>query len=174
MRLHDVDAVVVSHMHADHFLDLVPFAYALTYAPDGRARESPVRLMVPAGGRDQLRRIVGAWGGEDLIENAFELRSTSAATSLDAGDAAHPHPRRPALPAPHVRDRLSAPSSAADASPTAPTTARPRSSSSSREDTDLLMVEATLRAPRSTARGATSRRARRASTAAGPVRGVSS
>src|SRR5918911_1703339 len=29
----EVDAVVISHLHADHFLDLVPFSYALTYAP---------------------------------------------------------------------------------------------------------------------------------------------
>ncbi|MGE5635458.1 MAG: MBL fold metallo-hydrolase, partial [Nocardioidaceae bacterium] len=28
-----VDAVVLSHLHADHFLDLVPYAYALTYGP---------------------------------------------------------------------------------------------------------------------------------------------
>src|SRR5437763_383669 len=28
-----VDAVVISHLHADHFLDLVPFSYALTCAP---------------------------------------------------------------------------------------------------------------------------------------------
>ena len=34
----DVDAVLVSHLHADHFLDLVPFSYALTYAP----RQQPV------------------------------------------------------------------------------------------------------------------------------------
>ena len=34
----DVDAVVISHLHADHFLDLVPFTYALTYAP----RQQPV------------------------------------------------------------------------------------------------------------------------------------
>ena len=34
----DVDAVVISHLHADHFLDLVPFSYALTYAP----RQQPV------------------------------------------------------------------------------------------------------------------------------------
>src|ERR1044072_5517586 len=34
----DVDAVVVSHLHADHFFDLVPFASALTYAP----RQQPV------------------------------------------------------------------------------------------------------------------------------------
>ncbi|MDQ3608154.1 MAG: MBL fold metallo-hydrolase, partial [Actinomycetota bacterium] len=28
-----VDAVVISHLHGDHFLDLVPFSYALTYGP---------------------------------------------------------------------------------------------------------------------------------------------
>ncbi len=35
-----VDAVVISHLHADHFLDLVPFSYALTYAP--RQQPMPV------------------------------------------------------------------------------------------------------------------------------------
>src|SRR5438046_117633 len=35
-----VDAVIISHLHADHFLDLVPFAYALTYAP----RQQPVAV----------------------------------------------------------------------------------------------------------------------------------
>src|SRR6478609_3192777 len=35
-----VDAVVISHLHADHFLDLVPFSYALTYAP----RQQPVAV----------------------------------------------------------------------------------------------------------------------------------
>ena len=34
----EVSAVLISHLHADHFLDLVPFAYALTYAP----RQQPV------------------------------------------------------------------------------------------------------------------------------------
>jgi ribonuclease BN (tRNA processing enzyme) len=78
-----VDAVVISHLHADHFLDLVPFSYALTYAP----RQQPVpvdrwpgvdcpacpRLITPRGSRDTYRRVVGAWGNEDLIENAFAL-----------------------------------------------------------------------------------------------------
>ena len=58
----DLDAVLVSHLHADHFLDLVPYAYALTYAP----RQQPVpvggypgtdsparpRLIAPSGARD--------------------------------------------------------------------------------------------------------------------------
>jgi len=37
----DIDAVVISHLHADHFLDLVPYAYALTYAPT-TLRKTPV------------------------------------------------------------------------------------------------------------------------------------
>ena len=43
----DVDAVVISHLHADHFLDLVPFSYALTYAP----RQQPVPVASLAGHR---------------------------------------------------------------------------------------------------------------------------
>jgi ribonuclease BN (tRNA processing enzyme) len=79
----EVDAVVISHLHADHFLDLVPYSYALTYAP----RQQPVpvdrwpgvecpacpRLITPRGSRDTYRRVVGAWGNDDLIENAFKL-----------------------------------------------------------------------------------------------------
>jgi ribonuclease BN (tRNA processing enzyme) len=78
-----VDAVVISHLHADHFLDLVPFAYALTYAP----RQQPVpvdrwpgtdeparpRLIAPHGAVETFRRVVGSWGNEDLIENAFRI-----------------------------------------------------------------------------------------------------
>jgi ribonuclease BN (tRNA processing enzyme) len=99
-----VDAVVVSHMHADHSLDLVPFAYALLYSPSGRGREDPVRLMVPAGGRDALRRIVGAWGGERLIEEAFALEEYASGGELEVGDlrirtraVPHFHPNTNAL-----------------------------------------------------------------------------
>ena len=37
----EVDAVVITHLHADHILDLVPFASGLRYGPrdgSGRAR----------------------------------------------------------------------------------------------------------------------------------------
>jgi ribonuclease BN (tRNA processing enzyme) len=91
----DVDAVVLSHLHADHFLDLVPFSYALTYAP----RQQPVpvdrwpgtdsaarpALHAPAGARDLFRRVVGAWGNEDLIENAFDLREYDPSEHLEVG-----------------------------------------------------------------------------------------
>jgi ribonuclease BN (tRNA processing enzyme) len=83
-----VDAVVISHLHADHFLDLVPFAYALTYAPKrqpvpiqrwpGDPNPRKPRLICPPGSRETFRRIVGTWGNEDLIENAFLLEEYEA------------------------------------------------------------------------------------------------
>ena len=30
----EVDAVVISHLHGDHVLDLVPFSYALKFGPE--------------------------------------------------------------------------------------------------------------------------------------------
>jgi ribonuclease BN (tRNA processing enzyme) len=91
----EVDAVLLSHLHADHFLDLVPFAYALTYAPrqqpvpvDGwPGTDSPARpeLHAPQGARETFRRVVGAWGNEDLIEKAFHLREYRESDELAVG-----------------------------------------------------------------------------------------
>jgi ribonuclease BN (tRNA processing enzyme) len=81
-----VDAVVLTHLHADHFLDLVPFAYALTYGPR-RDPAAPVRpvLHAPPGARDCFRSVVGSWGSEDLIESAFDLREYDPGASLAVG-----------------------------------------------------------------------------------------
>jgi ribonuclease BN (tRNA processing enzyme) len=91
----DVDAVVISHLHADHLLDLVPYAYALTYAPRQQpvpvdrwpGTDTPARptLHVPPGGREFFRRVVGAWGNDDLIENAFDLREYDVGEELTIG-----------------------------------------------------------------------------------------
>src|SRR5919109_49155 len=90
-----VDAVAISHLHADHFLDLVPFAYALTYAPRQQpvpvdrwpGTDTPARplLYAPLGARDFFRRVVGAWGNEDLIENAFNLHEYDASGPIEIG-----------------------------------------------------------------------------------------
>jgi ribonuclease BN (tRNA processing enzyme) len=85
----DVDAVLITHLHADHFLDLVPYSYALSYAP----RQQPVpvagwpgtddparpQLYVPGGATQFLRRVVGCWGNEDLVEKAFAITEYEAA-----------------------------------------------------------------------------------------------
>ena len=91
----DLDAVVISHLHADHFLDLVPYSYALTYAPRQQpvpvdrwpGTDHPARpdLHVPPGARDTFRRVAGAWGPEELIENAFHLREYSQEDQPEVG-----------------------------------------------------------------------------------------
>jgi len=91
----DIDAVLISHLHADHFLDVIPFAYALTYAP----RQQPVpvagwpgtdhparpKLYAPVGAAGVFRHIVGCWGNDDLIEGAFELHEYDVLAELQVG-----------------------------------------------------------------------------------------
>jgi ribonuclease BN (tRNA processing enzyme) len=91
----DVDTVLVSHLHADHFLDLVPFAYALTYAPrqqpvpvagwPGTSEPARPELYAPVGAGDTFRHIVSCWGQDCLIENAFTLHEYQPWEEFDAG-----------------------------------------------------------------------------------------
>jgi ribonuclease BN (tRNA processing enzyme) len=90
-----VDSVVISHLHADHFLDLVPFAYGLIYAPRQQpvpvdrwpGTDTPARptLHAPQGAKEVFRRVTGAWGPEDLIEKAFDVREYAPGDCLEMG-----------------------------------------------------------------------------------------
>jgi ribonuclease BN (tRNA processing enzyme) len=67
-----VDAVVLSHLHADHVLDLVPFGSGLRFGPGAPRRPA---LHVPPGGALKLADLTeGASMGRDHLEQAFELR----------------------------------------------------------------------------------------------------
>jgi ribonuclease BN (tRNA processing enzyme) len=90
-----IDAVVVSHMHADHFLDLMPFGNALSYAPrqqpepiqrwPGTDRPARPRLLVPPGGTAVLRALGTAGGQPELFETAFELREYAVTETIELG-----------------------------------------------------------------------------------------
>jgi len=61
-----VDAVVLSHLHGDHCLDLVAYSYARRYHPDGMAPQLPVW-----GPSQTQRRLCGAfetWPADELCE----------------------------------------------------------------------------------------------------------
>jgi len=151
----DIDAVVISHMHADHFLDLVPFAYALTYAPRQQpvpverwpGTDNPARpqLHAPPGAAATFRRVVGAWGNEDLIEKAFDLREYEATSRLDIGPLQFSF-----QPVPHFTETYAmcigsseSPGRiiyGADSSPT-------KALNEFASDADLILVEATLPRP---------------------------
>lgn len=138
-----VDGVVVSHMHADHFLDLIPYACALSYGP----RDHPATpvLLLPPGGREVLREITSAGGQEDVVENAFGAREYDIAEPERVGTL-----RLRFQPVPHfVRANAIEVSSdggsgrftfGADHGPSDELCAFAAG-------TDLLMLEATLREP---------------------------
>jgi ribonuclease BN (tRNA processing enzyme) len=154
----DLDAVVISHLHADHFLDLVPYSYALTYAP----RQQPVpvdrwpgtdspacpELHVPPGAREVFRRVVGSWGNEDLIEKAFELREYDPSSEIEIG------PIRIAFqPVPHFTETFAMSISSTNGSgrivygaDTSPTEALAEFA----HEADLILLEATLPRPERT------------------------
>ena len=152
----DVDAVLISHMHADHFLDLVPYSYALTYAP----RQQPVpvhvwhgtefparpRLFVPQDGSALMRRVVGAWGNEDLIENAFKITEYGPEDTLEVGTLRirlHPVPHYLPTHAVEVTSTVAGTGKltyGADCSPNDELVEFAR-------DTDLLIIEGTLPRP---------------------------
>ena len=152
-----VDAVLISHLHADHFLDLVPYSYALTYAP----RQQPVpvdrwpgtdnpakpRLVAPPGAGKTFRQVVGAWGNDDLIEGAFRIEEYAQDSKPEVG------PFRFAFHAvPHFKETyaICVQSDAsgrlvfgADSGPTEGLAAFAR-------EADLMIVEATLPRPERT------------------------
>jgi len=78
-----VGGVVISHMHADHFLDLIPFAYALTYGPklDGPAP----KLFLPPGGLDVLRTICASFDSASHIEDAFDAVEYDPESGVEIG-----------------------------------------------------------------------------------------
>ena len=150
----EVDAALVSHLHADHFLDLVPFSYALTYAPrqqpvpvagwPGTAKPARPELYAPVGALERFRQLVGSWGHEDLIEHAFALHEYSAPDELELGPLRLRFCEVPHFTCTHavdVTDRGGARFTySADCAPNEELVGFARG-------TDLLMIEATLPRP---------------------------
>ncbi|HEX7298408.1 MAG TPA: MBL fold metallo-hydrolase [Solirubrobacteraceae bacterium] len=144
----DIDAVVISHLHADHVLDLVPYASALTYGPRQQERPARPRLFVPEAGREALRRVCGGSGmPEDHVERAFDLRAYSPEDVLEVGAL-----RARLHSVPHYLPTCAVDVASADGggrftygADTGPSDDLVRFA----EGTDLLMLEATLPAPES-------------------------
>ncbi|HSI81308.1 MAG TPA: MBL fold metallo-hydrolase [Solirubrobacterales bacterium] len=154
----EVDAVLISHLHADHILDLVPFAYALLLSP----RQQPVpvagypgtdspalpRLIAPRGAAAAFRRLCGSWGGETLIEDAFEIDEYNTSDVAEIGTLTARFRLVPHYVASHAINLTSRLGGgrftfSADSSPSHELVEAAR-------DTDLLLIEATVPRPERT------------------------
>lgn len=91
----DVDAVVISHLHADHFADLIPFGFALRFAPRQQpvpidpwpGTDSPARpkLLGPPGSHRFLEDLDGAWSLGKHFEQAFDTSEYDPAGKVEIG-----------------------------------------------------------------------------------------
>lgn len=151
----DVDAVVLSHLHADHFTDVLPYAYALLLTP----RQQPVpvaghpgtddparpRLIAPPGATAMFRSLCGLWGDEALIEEAFRIEEYDTESPVEIGSLKASFAEVPHFILTHAVNLTSARGGGrftfgADCRPCDELVETAR-------DTDLLLVEATLPRP---------------------------
>jgi ribonuclease BN (tRNA processing enzyme) len=78
-----VDAVLITHLHADHLLDLIPFGTALTFSP--RERSACPRLLLPPGGTAVLDAITAALHQPGLLAGAFAVAEYDPAQTVTIG-----------------------------------------------------------------------------------------
>lgn len=83
-----LNAIVISHMHSDHFFDLVPFRYTLKYGHAQLGRRVP--LWLPPGGRERLgalRHAVSLDAAENFFDIVFDVREYDPNKPLTIADA---------------------------------------------------------------------------------------
>lgn len=82
----DLDAIVVGHLHADHYIDLVSLRYLLPW--DGfTGRKIPVLL--PPGGRQKMADLAAAISERvGFFDHTFEIIEYDPASAVVVGDLA--------------------------------------------------------------------------------------
>jgi ribonuclease BN (tRNA processing enzyme) len=77
-----VDAIVVTHWHLDHWGDLVPWVWGTMSGP-GRA-VAPAELWLPPGGEQRIRDFGSRLGWEDMWDSAFTLHEYEPEQAFEA------------------------------------------------------------------------------------------
>ena len=85
-----LSGVVITHLHADHTLDLIALRYALKYVP-AAALPAPIPVHLPPGGLPFLERLAGVFqegneAGLDFWGDVFAPREYDPAAALAVGD----------------------------------------------------------------------------------------
>ena len=80
----DLTAIVIGHMHADHFLDIVGLRYLY---PWGERAPNPLPVHLPPGGRDRLDALATAISERaGFFDAAFDAVEYEPASELVVGD----------------------------------------------------------------------------------------
>jgi ribonuclease BN (tRNA processing enzyme) len=79
----DLSGILISHLHSDHYLDLHPLRYALTYSiyrPEGFM---PIPLLMPPG--EYTRMFSGALDDQEKFNQVFSSEDMSIPRHFDEG-----------------------------------------------------------------------------------------
>jgi len=76
----ELDAVVVSHMHADHMLDLVTLRYVFPWLT--RPKDQRLRVVMPPGSADQLLDLARGVGSPRHFEDTFRLSEHDGSSAV--------------------------------------------------------------------------------------------
>src|SRR6476619_5749306 len=83
MDPHDLSAIIIGHMHADHYLDVVGLRYLF---PWGEAAPDPLPVHLPPGARDRIESLATAVSERPgFFDAAFDAREYDPALPLRIG-----------------------------------------------------------------------------------------
>jgi ribonuclease BN (tRNA processing enzyme) len=86
IHLRTITDIFISHMHADHFFDLIPYRYALYYGKDKSSAVKP-RLHLPPEGVTVLGQIVDYFSDSDsFFADTFMLSEYEAGNTIRLPD----------------------------------------------------------------------------------------
>jgi ribonuclease BN (tRNA processing enzyme) len=80
-----LEAIAITHLHLDHWGDLVPWVWGSLFGP-GAGAPRPA-LWLPPGSRETLRPILARLGSEDMLERVFDVAEYEPGTPFEAGGA---------------------------------------------------------------------------------------
>jgi ribonuclease BN (tRNA processing enzyme) len=75
--LHTIDAIILSHLHADHIFDACSYVVARRYAPDGPY--PPLPLYAPTGAAERLAAAYGG-PGEAPLDDVYTFHTLAPGT----------------------------------------------------------------------------------------------
>ena len=78
-----IDAIVLSHVHADHCFDLVPLKYGIEYGTLGHWTPE---LWLPPGATDRLTRLASTWDEDfSYFADTYRVREYGTEAAFDVG-----------------------------------------------------------------------------------------